>query len=410
MKNSNINSNLLTSSAPPIEEMLALYEKNRNSLDLPLLDLSQAAPSAAPPKSLQRAIIESLRKPENHRYGAILGKIELREAITKRWNELYKSNIFYTEVGVTAGCNQAFCASVNSVASAGDSVMVPFPCYFNHKMWLDMQGINIIELPCSKDLLPDIKVARGLFSQSVKAIVLVTPNNPTGKEYPDKLLQEFADLVKEKNISLILDETYRDFISDPCLHHTLLQRADWRDWLIHLYSFSKAYRITGHRIGAFVTNSYRTKQIEKFLDATTICPNQLGQEAALHGLKHLSKFLERERLTIIQRKNTLSVAMKGLPEWKILSSGAFFAYVKYPMNISSVKFSELLLKEVSLLVVPGSMFESKTSMKLHRDQTFRLAFANVKKINLEAVVDRFKTFEGLFYEKYCVQPESSLER
>ena len=56
------------------------------------------------------------------------------------------------------------------------------------------------------------------------------------------------------------------------------------------------------------------------------------------------------------------------------------------------------------------MFESKTSMKLHRDQTFRLAFANVKKINLEAVVDRLKTFEGLFYEKYCVQPESSLER
>ena len=393
---------MLNSAPPPIEEMLALYSKHKNSLRFPLLDLSQAAPAAPPPKALQDAIIKSARKPENHKYGAILGKTELRDSIAKRWNEIYKSNIIFSEVGVTSGCNQAFCASIMSVASAGDSIMLPFPCYFNHRMWLTMQGINIIELPCTADLLPDIIVAKKLCFQPVKAIVLVTPNNPTGREYPDYLLHEFAELVKEKSIALIVDETYRDFISNPSSHHTLFQRSDWRHWLIHLYSFSKAYRITGHRIGAFVTNSYRTEQIEKFLDTTTICPNQLGQDAAIFGLKHLSKFIASERLSILNRKHALVFAMEKLPRWKVLSSGAFFAYIEYPMPLTSIKFAELLLKEVSLLIVPGSMFESKATSELQGDKTFRLAFANVKKLNIATIVNRLKIFESIFYEKYCV--------
>ena len=101
--------------------------------------------------------------------------------------------------------------------------------------------------------------------------------------------------------------------------------------------------------------------------------------------------------------------MKKLPNWKLLSSGAFFAYIEYPMNLTSVKFSELLLKEVSILVVPGSMFESKTAIKRYGDKTFRLAFANIKKVSLSIVTNRLMTFESLFYEKYCVEPESSLE-
>lgn len=395
--------------APPIEEMLRLYEKNKKALNLPLLDLSQAAPSSGPPKALQSAIVKACKKPVNHIYGSILGKIELREIIAEKWSDLYDANIVVSEVGVTSGCNQAFCAAISSVAASGDSVILPFPCYFNHKMWLEMQGIKVIELPCTSDLLPDFNAAKRLYSKSVKAIVLVTPNNPTGREYPDNLIQKFADLVKEKNSVLIIDETYRDFISDSDLLHKLFQRPDWKEWLIHIYSFSKAYRITGHRIGAFITSSYRTKQIEKFLDAVTICPNQLGQEAAIFGLKHMASFLERERISVLNRKKTLLRAMKKLPKWKILSIGAFFAFIEYPMALTSSNFSEILLKEVAILVVPGSIFESKSSTIGSGNRTFRLAFANIKKESLLAMVNRLKSFETIFHEKYCVQQESSLE-
>ena len=409
MYKNKINTNLLKTSASPIEEIISLAQKQKASLRLPIIDLSQAAPNLPPPLGLRKAIGKATLITKNHQYGSILGKIELRHLITKHWNAIYQSNIIVNEVAVTSGCNQAFCAAIASVAKAGDSVILPTPWYFNHKMWLDMQGIKIIELPCTHNLLPDLNVAKKLITKSVKAIILVTPNNPTGQEYPDKLIHEFALLAKEKNSALIIDETYRDFISKSSRLHTLFQTDDWRHWLIHIYSFSKVYRITGNRVGALITSQYRLKQIEKFLDTVTICPNQLAQEAAIYGLKYLHKFVEHQRSKIIDCKEILKAEMRALPDWKILSIGAFFAYIKYPMLISSQKFSKLLLAEVSLLVIPGSFFETPEMSSKSGDQNFRLAFANVKKSRLVEVVERLKLFELLFYEKYCLQVQSSLE-
>ena len=191
--------------------------------------------------------------------------------------------------------------------------------------------------------------------------------------------------------------------------HSLLQQNDWREWLIHLYSFSKAYRIPGHRVGAIVTAKYRLKHIEKFLDTVTICPNQLGQEAAIHGLDHLSKFIETQRKLFLKRKNFFRKAMKDLPNWKILSIGAYFAYIKYPLPVSPIKFSELLFREKSVLVMPGSLFENEKDNLGNYNQHIRLAFANVDQNSLTDLVRRLKSFEGLFYEKYCFQQKTSLK-
>ena len=399
----------MKSSASPIEEIVSLSQKQEANQRLPIIDLSQAAPKLPPPLRLRKAIGKAALIAENHQYGSILEKLELRNLITKQWNKIYQSDIIVDEVAVTSGCNQAFCAAIASVAKAGDSVILPTPWYFNHKMWLDMQGIKIIELPCTHNLLPDINIAKKLITKSVKAIILVTPNNPTGKEYPDKIIHKFALLAKEKNCALLIDETYRDFISKSSRIHTLFQTDDWRHWLIHLYSFSKVYRITGNRVGAIVTSQYRLKQIEKFLDTVTICPNQLAQEAAIYGLKYLRKFVEHQRSKIIKSKEILKAEMRALTDWKILGIGAFFAYIKYPMLISSKRFSELLLAEVSVLVIPGSFFETPETSLKNGDQNFRLAFANVPNSCLVEVVERLKSFELLFYEKYCLQLETSLE-
>ena len=114
------------------------------NLEWDIIDVSQAVPNSAPPIELQTAISIAAFKAENHRYGAILGKKELREAIATKWNSIYESDITFEEVGITAGCNEAFCAAISAVAMTGDSVILPCPWYFNHKMWLDMQGINTI--------------------------------------------------------------------------------------------------------------------------------------------------------------------------------------------------------------------------------------------------------------------------
>ena len=408
MKENKINKNLLETLKPPVEEILALSKKQNTNLKI--LDCSQAAPSSPPPQSLLAALKKSTSNPKNYRYGAVLGKSKLRILIAQRWNSLYKSDIKLSNVGVTSGCNQAFCAAITSVAKAGETVILPSPWYFNHKMWLDMQGINVAKLPCTQDFLPDFNTLKKIFNPSVKAIVLVTPNNPTGQEYPKQLIRKFANFVKRKKITLIIDETYRDFISKKSNLHELFQTHDWRKWLIHLYSFSKVYRIPGQRVGAIITGEVRLENIEKFLDTLHICPNQFSQEAAIHGLKYLTIFVENQRLEIIERRKAFKKAMMTLPNWKILGLGSYFAYIRYPMPLSSNKFSELLLKEVSILIIPGAFFEPKSDLPDNKDdRNFRVAFANIDKLSSIDLVSRLKSFESIFYEKYCFPQKTSLE-
>ena len=165
---------------------------NRNS-QKPLLNLSQAAPLSPPPDSLLKFLSEQAIVPENHLYGDVLGDIPLREEIVNLWEKEYGSSICINNVAITSGCNQAFCAAISTIASVGDSILVPVPWYFNHEMWLAIQGINIIPIPCDINMLPDIETIEKLIDEKTKAIVMVTPNNPTGVEYPSKLVEKVAE-------------------------------------------------------------------------------------------------------------------------------------------------------------------------------------------------------------------------
>ena len=162
---------------------------------------------------------------------------------------------------------------------------MPVPWYFNHKMWLDMSGAKAVPLKCEGDMMPDPWDVAKLITPRTRAIVLVTPNNPTGVEYPDDLITAFYDIAKSRGIALIVDETYRDFHTVHDAPHSLFTRADWDDTLIHLYSFSKAYRLTGHRVGAMLARPSSLAEVEKFLDTVAICPepNRPARRALGHA-------------------------------------------------------------------------------------------------------------------------------
>ena len=146
------------------------------------------------------------------------------------------------------------------------TVILPVPWYFNHKMWLDMQGVTTVPLPTGAGLLPDPDEAAALITPATRAIVLVSPNNPGGVEYPAELVRAFHDLARARGLALIVDETYRDFDARSGAPHDLFTDPDWDESFIHLYSFSKAYRLTGHRVGAMVASRARLAEVEKFLD------------------------------------------------------------------------------------------------------------------------------------------------
>ncbi len=344
--------------------------------DRPLLNLSQAAPIEPPPERLREAMAEMLRaEPDTHLYGPVLGLPALRSEIAWRWSAAYGGEIRSEEVAITTGCNQAFCTAITTLAAPGDAVMLPVPWYFNHKMWLDMSGIETVPLPCGPEMLPDPAAARARIGPRVRAIVLVTPNNPTGAEYPPELVAEFAAIAREHGAALILDETYRDFSGRPDRPHALFADPDWRDTLIHLYSFSKAFRLTGHRTGAMIASAQRLAEAEKVLDTVTICPPQLGQKAALWGLRHLGDWLAGERAEILRRRDAALAALAALPGWRVLGCGAYFAYVEHPHPLPSIDLAPLLVRELSLLMLPGTMFAPAGDEAAKRQ--LRIAFANV---------------------------------
>lgn len=371
-----LNPALAATFAPPVMEARRWLEGVSFPPERPLINVSQAAPVDPPPEALRRAIAEAaLNDPAAHLYGPVLGNPELRAELATQWSAAYGGVIAPAQVAITQGCNQAFCAVMATLAGAGDEVILPTPWYFNHKMWLDMQGVRTVPLATGAGLLPDPEAAAALITPATRAIVLVSPNNPGGAEYPAELLRAFHDLAQARGLALIVDETYRDFDDRTGAPHDLFTDPGWDAHFIHLYSFSKAYRLTGHRVGAIVASPARLAEVEKFLDTVAICPNQLGQIAALWGMRNLSQWVAGERAEILARRAAMAKGLADLPGWQTLGCGAYFAYVTHPDPRPSPEFARALVREAGVLLLPGTMFMPASDPAGQRQ--LRIAFANV---------------------------------
>lgn len=388
-----LNPDLAATFRPPVMEARRWLEGASFPADRPLINVSQAAPVEPPPEGLRRAIAEaSLTRAEAHLYGPVLGNPDLRTAVAAAFSTAYGATLRAENVAITPGCNQAFCIAAASVAQRGDQVIVPVPWYFNHKMWLDMQGIEAVPLKCGPRMVPDPQAAAALITPRTRAILLVTPNNPSGAEYPAEVLRGFYDLARAHGLALIVDETYRDFDSRDTAPHGLFSDPDWGEVLIQLYSFSKAYRLTGHRVGALVASGARQVQVEKLLDTLSICTAQLGQIGALWGMQNLQGWLAGERQEILRRRAAMERAVAGLDGWRLKGCGAYFAWVEHPFAEDSATLAQRLVHEAGVLLLPGTMFMPEGDPDGARH--LRIAFANVDAAGIAALADRLRALAG----------------
>ena len=378
---------------PPVMEARRWLDGVTFAPDRPLLNVSQAAPVEPPPPAMRAAMAEMLEDPATHLYGPVLGLPELRAELARQWAAHYAGSVRSDQVAITAGCNQAFAATLAALCGEGDEVILPTPWYFNHKMWLDMSGVTAVPLPTGPTLVPQADHARRLITPRTRAISLVTPNNPGGVEYPAQTLQAFHALARETGIKLLLDETYRDFDSRPNPPHDLLRSDGWDETLIQFYSFSKAYRLTGHRVGAVIAHPRLLSEVEKFLDTVAICAPQLGQRAALWGLQNLGDWLAGERAEILDRRAAILEQMPRLerPGWSLMGAGAYFAYLRHPFAEPSDLLAPRLVREAGVLALPGTMFMPQDDPEGGRQ--FRIAFANVDRAGIETLFDRLSLLD-----------------
>lgn len=386
-----LNPAMAATDPPPVMEARRWLQGVTFPADRPLINVSQAAPVDPPPLGLRQALADAaLHNDSAHLYGPVLGLPELRAEIAAQWSAAYGGSIRAEQVAITQGCNQAFTAVMSTLAGNGDEVILPTPWYFNHKMWLDMQGVTTLPLPAGPGLIPQAEDAARLITPRTRAIVLVSPNNPGGVEYPAETLAAFRDLCRAHDLALIVDETYRDFDARMGRPHDLFTDPDWDDTLIQLYSFSKAYRLTGHRVGAIVASTARLAEVEKFLDTVAICPSQLGQIGALWGMRNLAQWVAGERDEILSRRAAMVSGFAALPDWKLLGCGAYFAYVEHPFDIASDALAKRLVQDASLLMLPGTMFQPPGNPDGRRQ--LRIAFANVDASGITEMFRRLAAF------------------
>lgn len=373
---------------PPIPEAkawLAAYDGSAG----PAIDLSQAVPSAPPPQSMLERLAEAAGDPASASYGPIVGDLALRQAYAAHVSALYGARLGPQDVMITAGCNLAFVMAAMTVAKAGDSIVLPSPFYFNHAMALGMLGIAQKTLSCRAEtgFVPDAQEAERLIDATTRAIVLVTPNNPTGAIYPAETIEGFAALCARKGLALIVDETYRDFLPDSQMPpHRLLARAEAeRAHVLQLYSFSKAYGIPGHRLGAVIAAPLWRADFGKVLDTLQICPPRPGQIACAWAIPALGEHRARNRDEILRRAETFTTALSPLNDWQIASIGAYFAYVKHPFTgVPTTDVAKGLATQKGVLALPGHFFEPGDHGYL------RFAFANADEAAIAALPERLK--------------------
>jgi len=297
----------------------------------------------------------------------------------------YQAPIRAADIAITAGGNLAFTLAMMTLAGAGDAVMLPAPWYFNHRMALEALGIPCRVLPCRAEdgFLPDPARAATLM-QGVRAIVLVTPNNPTGATYSPDLIAQFAKLCRDHGAWLVLDETYRDFIPEAAgAPHGLFQDATWQDHVVHLYSFSKAYCVPGHRVGAIAAGPGFQCELAKAIDTVQICPPRAPQIALAWGVEALRDWRAGNRAIMAGRAAAFRAAMAPVNAWRIDALGTYFAYLRLPDGADdSEATAEALAVERGLLGLPGSFFGPG------QERHLRLAFANAEEAVIAAVPGR----------------------
>lgn len=201
------------------------------------MDLTQGVPDTPPHPGLLRRLGEAAADAAQAGYGPLKGEAALREAFAAETGRLYAGDVAAGDVIITAGANLGFTLVMSAITAPGDAILLPAPWFFNHPMALALRGVESHPLPCdaSNGLLPDPDRAAALIGPRTRAIVLVTPNNPTGAVMPSALIARFAGLCRERGLWLVLDETYRDFLpAEAGAPHGLFAEPGWRDHVFQL--------------------------------------------------------------------------------------------------------------------------------------------------------------------------------
>ncbi len=380
---------LITSVHPPPISEVKTWAAARPDGTLPLIDLCQAVPDYAPPPALNDYLKKLLDDPLTSKYSPDEGLIDVREAICSWYRHLYAARMSPDQICLTIGASQAFWLAIVTLCAAGDEVVVQTPYYFDHPMALALLGIKGVYAPFSEENggIPSASVLEPLITPRTRALLVVTPNNPTGAITPPAAIDELYGLARRHRIALILDETYNCFIPGGSRPHDLFIRPDWDGHLIHLASFGKTLALTGYRAGMLAASAPFIEQALKAQDTMAVCQPRITQHAVRFGLDNLGDWIAEKREVMARRHDLFREEFLRPGNCFDLSvSGAFFAWVRHPWeDLTGRQAARRLVDEAGILCLPGEVFGPGLERYL------RLAFGNISHDDIPGAVERFRT-------------------
>lgn len=352
--------------------------------DRRLLDLSQAAPAYPTAPEIAATIARIAASPDGGRYAPPPGLPALTSAFAAELSRDFGATVESRNVVPTGGCNQAFCVVTSALATPGDEIILPLPYYFNHDMWLRLDGVTPIHLESGDGLIPDPEAARSLITERTRAIVLVTPGNPSGVTIPPAVIGQFYDLAESHGIALIVDETYRNFRETTEPSHDLFTRPDWDQTFVGLHSFSKDLAIPGYRVGAVVAGPELLGEVLKLIDCVQICAPRVGQEAVVTGLTEAMDWRQEQRTRILANLERFRATMATRPGgFDLVTSGAFFGWIRHPFpDVATEEVVRRLVLDHDVLVIPGTAFMPRD------DRWLRFSYANLDGDDFDLLAER----------------------
>ncbi|MBO5100642.1 MAG: aminotransferase class I/II-fold pyridoxal phosphate-dependent enzyme [Treponema sp.] len=291
-------------------------------------------------------------------YTSNWGLIELREEISK-YMERY--NLFYNpkdEVLVTVGASEGVDAVLRAILNPGDEIIVVQPCYVNYTPLANLCQAKVITIDTSiNGFYPTAEQIKNVITPKTKAIMICSPNNPTGTMIPSDELEKIAKVIVENQIWCISDEIYCELVYEDSKHISIGSFPRMKDYAIILNGFSKSFAMTGWRIGYIAAPSELLTQIVKLHGYNTICAPIFSQYAAAEGLRSGWKDVEKMRISYQQRRNLMYKAFiemgLSVPE----PTGAFYMFPNISSTgLSSEEFATQLFQKYNVAVVPGNVF------------------------------------------------------
>ncbi|PID39578.1 MAG: aminotransferase class I and II [Proteobacteria bacterium] len=346
-----------------LSKRIEAIEGSKTARFIPLLDkLRQEGRSIIPlaigeppedtPLPVIKATVKALERQET-RYSDMGGLPELRVALSRGFECSGPEN-----VAIFNGAKQALYAVFQVICDPGDEVIVPVPCWVSFSEQIKLAGSQPVFVPTRNHQLETEAIERAINGKT-RAILINSPNNPTGAVYPRSDLEKIARLAMAHDLFLVADEAYHFFVYDECTYTSFYDLAAVRDRLIVIRSFSKHYAMTGYRIGyAIAPEAVITSMIRLHSHVTgNVCT--FAQHGALAAVDMEDDLLIRRR-TDLQRKRDLAMDLAGDCFACVRPQGAFYLFPDVSAHLhkgeTSGDFTTRILETAGVAMVPGEDF------------------------------------------------------